>query len=107
MSRGHGAVERFVLEYLAAETARIGWVTSMDVALSRHTRRHGDEDDPSRAEVESVRRALRSLERQGLARRDGWTDDGLPLGHWRWCWVSVAPPNLAGTTLNSEGAEQE
>lgn len=80
MSRGLGAVRRHVLERLAAETARIGGATALDLALTWHTARHGDEDDPSRAEVESVRRALRTLERAGLARRDCWAQSDLAPG---------------------------
>ena len=62
MSRGHGAVQRFVLEYLANN--REGqpwerWVSSPTLARERAGR------EPTTAELESMRRAIRKLEADG------------------------------------------
>jgi len=68
MSRGHGGVQRFVLEYLRAagdddREHAIGAITHAWVRA-----REGREAEVSRSDVESVRRAVKSLARERLVR---------------------------------------
>ena len=64
MSRGHGKAQRFVLEALerrdGGNLAGWHWRTAEDLATERAGR------EPSTAEVESIRRAIRSLGAEGL-----------------------------------------
>ncbi len=70
MSRGLGVVQRFVLEELAENYAGPppGWASVVTLAQVRH--QHGCNDDPcthrpTAAELESMRRAVRSLHNGG------------------------------------------
>ena len=68
MSRGHGKAQRFVLEALerrdGGNLAGWHWRTAEDLATERAGR------EPSTAEVESIRRAIRSSAPKVLSRRD-------------------------------------
>lgn len=80
MSRGLGKVERYVLAYMgehgeeveitdiARQRAHDEWLASQGRTCD-HTHACCDDESyaPYRAEYESVRRAVRSLERKGLA----------------------------------------
>jgi hypothetical protein len=59
MSRGHGKVQRAVL-------AELGYRPDHAYGLARAVFNVPSTDQPSRAQVESVRRAIRTLRRQGL-----------------------------------------
>jgi hypothetical protein len=65
MSRGHGKAQRFVLEALGQDRANgvepwLRWRSASDLASSRAER------EPTTAEVESIRRAIRKLGDEGL-----------------------------------------
>lgn len=73
MSRGCGSIQRAVIEYLKAVPRERGeyprWTFVQDLA---HRIFHPDEDDlaytpPTRAQVESVRRAVKRLQASGAA----------------------------------------
>ena len=73
MSRGHGKTQRFVLERLerSREEGVQPWDRWLTAAELAHERACGE---PTKAEVESVRRALRRLAEEGLV-ETGHVDD--------------------------------
>jgi hypothetical protein len=87
MSRGHGAAQRFVLAELAGKPGAIFNYLAADWSHYKVSRDHPEDgyddhcDCPSgcewltTAEHESIRRAVKSLEREGLV-GTWWDDDG-------------------------------
>ena len=62
MSRGAGAAQRFVLDRLAQEQARKPWERWVDAPTIARDRAG---QTPTAAQAESVRRAIRTLAREG------------------------------------------
>jgi hypothetical protein len=81
MSRGHGEIQRQVLKLLEPYELSIGpkddgwrWLNEMacDIFDVDYP------DRPTRAEMESVRRAVKTLEREGLA-QVGYREDDMTV----------------------------
>ena len=84
MSRGHGAVQRFVLDALREH----GTLTLYDLALLRWPQDRAQDGlrSPYQDHVESMRRAAEKLADEGLVTWAGWTEDrdldySSPVGH--------------------------
>jgi len=125
MSRGHGVIERWVLQHLAGKRQWDGWelVSGLPEYLAHERRcscgeRHCESNvrrGPTRAEVNSVYRAVRQLRGQELV--DAWTrpttitwrprysnDDGIRYPEVDRLWVRL---RVDGYTAARQYSERE
>lgn len=114
MSRGHGRVERAILEAVAAAPAHTGLPISQLVTAAYAT------EQPSRSQTVSVRRAVKRLEEQELviSRRDPayptpgryyWRRTGRAIlcegEHCGYCAAGHQPLGEASTATHTEYAQ--
>jgi hypothetical protein len=84
MSRGPGYVQQAILDALTGTSgqAPMADVTTIEVAHWLSDVRDYGDTEPTRAQRESARRALKRLERDGRLTSD-WEPIGHPPGRWR------------------------
>jgi hypothetical protein len=89
MSKGLGATERFVLDHLAAKKRGRGSHPEDYWRVRNIAKAWGQTSDPTAAQIETVRRAVRSLTRKGLIESDRFLCERVEVSHYYWrCWSS-------------------